>query len=473
MDHTYVYKPANYIRNINHPEFIASVAKHVEVLLGRKITVMEKRMVKNYIIKLRPSVFKGYTLQKALNTLAEIMSKKIKKTNCEENYMDMHEYAKKEIGVSGETGGLSFDLSDGVTSTGTSSTPVTLGTSVDILRIMGASNTYKVQQLLNPQALHRHNYFPLDSRYRVLDNDGSKFISWNHVNNVTRAQGTVNTVGTIRDIIAVKVYPIRMPYTATAENNLRRVTMLIEEFSAQSFLGQENRRFHFVFDVEIDGDWIRLNPYFHNQGIYRFDKPITQFDTITISFGSPLEEVVLDVDRLNTSNTYATTAILTTISSHNLSSGNKIYISDFNTNSPVNDAVVISEMNTSHIVTVTGDTTFTIPVDTSSIVNSSLTGTTVSVTNGVAGVVGTGTAFDTELKVNDIVKILGISYTIATITNATNMTLSTVYGGATNAALAIASFVKDNSITNLSYTVYFNSKRMFIPMELTFKTPEE
>jgi len=467
MDHKYVYKPGNYVRTVNNPEFVSAVAKQVGVLLGRNATFAEKSLIKNYITKLRPAIFKGYTNKTAANKLADILATKIKKINCEDSYVDMHEYTKKEIGISGESDSLSFDFSGGG---GVSTTSISLGTSVDVMRIMGASNAHGLQQLLNPQALYRNNYFALDSRYRVLDNDGSKFISWNHVNNVTRAQGTVNTVGTIRDIVAMKVYPIRLPYTTSAENDLRRVTMLIEEFSAQSFVGHENRRFHFVFDVEVDGDWIRLNPYFHNHGIYKFDKPITQFDTVTVTFASPLEEIILDVDRLNASNTYAATAVMTTVDNHNLSSGNRVYISDFNTNSPINDAIVISAMNATHTITVTGDTTFTVPVDTSSIIQS-LTGVTVAVTNGSPNVVGTGTAFNTELKANDIVKILGVSYTVSSVTDATNLVLASNYTGATNVALAIASFVKDNSISGLSYTVYFGSKRLFIPMELTFLSP--
>ena len=471
MEHSYVYKPTNHVRTINNPEFITSVARQVEKLLERKISFAEKWIVKSYITKLRPAVFKGYTLEQAADKLSTIISEKIARISCEDSYVNMREYQRSEIGISGEADSLSFSLTGGVSPVG--STPISLGTSVDIMRIMGASNAHAVQQLINPIALYRNNYFCLDSRYRILDNDGSKFISWNHVNNVTRAQGSVNTVGTIRDIVAVKVYPIRLPYTPSAENDLRRVTMLIEEFSAQSFVGQENRRFHFVFDVTIDGDWIRLNPYFHNEGVFKFNKPITQFDTVTITFGSPLEEITLDVDRLSASNTYAATAVLTTVGDHNLSSGNKVRISDFSTNSVSNDAVVIANMNSDHVITVTSDTTFTIPVDTSSIINTSLTGVTVSVTNGDPNVVGTGTSFTTELKAEDIVKILGVSYTIQSVTDNTNLVLTENYAGATDAALAIGSFVKDNSITGQCYTVYFDSKRLFIPMELTFMQPDD
>ena len=541
MEHSYVYKPSNYNRVINNPRFVSHVSDRIATILDRKITVNEKHYVKNFISKLNPAIFKGKGLQNISDTLSSMIAGKIKKHTCEEPYVNMREYTRREIGISGESDALVFESPSGETPS-YSQTPVSLGTSVNISSIIGATSAHGVQQLLNPIALHKNNYFILDSRYRILDNDGTKYLAWNHVNNVTRAQGTVNTVGVLRDIIEMKVYPIRLPYTGSAENDFKRVTMLVEEFSAQSFIGQENRRFHFVFDVEVDGDWIRLNPYFHNNGIFKFNKPITQFDTVKISFGSPLDNITLDTDRLNASNTYESTASLTTVNDHNLSSGNSIVISEFNTNSPINDAVVITLMNTTHIITVTGADTFTIPVDTSSIINSELSGN-MGVTNGVNTVVGTGTSFLTELKVNDIVKIKSVSYTISAITDDLNLTLSnnyagitetlnsdltgtsvdvtqgsptvegdttsfdtelsagdvirivgvaytiqsvtdadtlvltTNYTGTTNAAAPmpqiISEFVKDNSIDGLSHSVFFNSKRLFVPMELTYVSPYE
>lgn len=71
-----------------------------------------------------------------------------------------------------------------------------------------------------------------------------------------------------------------------------------------------------------------------------------------------------------------------------------------------------------------------------------LTGT-VSVTNSVLAVVGTATQFVDELAVGDSVRIFdsaGAStiYTVATITDQTNLTLDTTYSGATEAGLRIA-----------------------------------
>lgn len=469
MDHPYIYKPSNYNRVINNPRFLSHVADRISTILKRAVTINEKLYVKNFVSKLNPAIFKGKDLPEISYTLSNTIAGKIKTHSCEEKHVDMREYSRREIGISGESDALKFETPSGETPS-YNQISISTGTSVNVTSVMGATSEHGIQKLINPLALHKRNYFVLDSRYRTLDNDGTKYLAWNHVNNVTKAQGTVNTIGVLRDIVEMKVYPIRLPYNQTAENDFKRVTMLVEEFSAQSFIGHENRRFHFVFDVEVEGDWIRLNPYYHNNGVFRFNKPITQFDTVRITFGSPLNSIVLDTDRLNASNTYVSTAVLTTVVNHKLSSGNSIVIEDFNTNSPVNDAVVIALMNTTHIITKTGATTFTIPVDTSSIVTV-LTGS-IDVVNNSDLVVGTATQFLTELKVNDIMKIKGVSYTISAIADNLNLTLSTVYADITE-TVASPNFTKDNSITGLSYSVYFNSKRLFVPMELTYIQPYE
>ena len=63
-----------------------------------------------------------------------------------------------------------------------------------------------------------------------------------------------------------------------------------------------------------------------------------------------------------------------------------------------------------------------------------LTGT-VAVTNLSVDVVGTGTLFTTELDVGDNIKIVAEVFTVATITDATHLTLSSAYQGTTGSAL--------------------------------------
>lgn len=61
----------------------------------------------------------------------------------------------------------------------------------------------------------------------------------------------------------------------------------------------------------------------------------------------------------------------------------------------------------------------------------------VSITNGSATLIGTGTSFSTELSVGSIVSLAGVSYTVASITNDTELILTVAYAGATATGLAV------------------------------------
>ena len=146
MDHARLYKPSNNRRDINNPQLIDRIVKDVKKLLKREVGFNEKAYITNYIRKLDPETFKKFTPQKAIPFIVKTLAGKIQATSCEEKYVDMQEYTKKEIGISGEASVFSFD--GGYV---TESAPIVLGTSVDVMRVLGASNSYEMQQLMNPR----------------------------------------------------------------------------------------------------------------------------------------------------------------------------------------------------------------------------------------------------------------------------------------------------------------------------------
>jgi uncharacterized repeat protein (TIGR01451 family) len=73
---------------------------------------------------------------------------------------------------------------------------------------------------------------------------------------------------------------------------------------------------------------------------------------------------------------------------------------------------------------------------------------TVSVTNGSAAVTGAGTLFTTQLTAGSVIAINGVSYTVSSIANDTQLTLSSNYAGATAGGLVIpASFSVPVTVT--------------------------
>lgn len=538
----YEYLPQNYNRTINNPQYVKEyLLPNISKKLKRQLTGAEVKYTITFIKKLDPAIFKDSTLEDITFSLVDVVSGHLMKQKCDidDLKIDVHELLKGQMGITSENNETYEPWEK--------KTTVPRSMPIDIGKFLEKDSQYGIQQLFHPESLYRYNYIFLDSRYRLLDGDGTEVISWDHVNSVSRSQGSFNTVGVIRDIVELKVMPIKLPYVANADTDLERITMLIEEFNSQSYIGHENRRFHFIFDTTVNGDYIVLDPHKFNDGVFRFGNAITQLDKISITFGSPLQKIYLDTDRLSSTTTYANIAVITTVLPHNLVSGNVVIISTFDTVNPAGDFLPISLMNSQagSVSTVLSPTTFSIPIDLSSIRNTipgtisvtnasnaivgigttfttslivgdsiliedslgvrryytigviidnlNLTlgaaytgatesglnimlafGGTLTMTNASVNVVGVGTAFSIDFKVDDVVVIrdsVGVlrKYTIASITSNTAMTLTEVYAGITEPLLV---YFKDNSIDGFSFITYFNSKRIVIPIEITYIHPE-
>lgn len=329
----------------DNPNLISNVKTRVEGVIERELTSSEIKIVTNFIRNLDTNFLTKIPYSRALTGITNSLAKRFSNHGCGEEVVDTHEILKEIIGVSTETpsigvsGNLSRKKKDDVAPT---------NSIVEVSKVFGQSQGYQLQKLINPNALLRTNYVILDTRYRILDNDGTKYFSWNHVNNTSRAQGSINTVGNIRDIVALRVFPFRTPYLPTLDTTYHKVSMLIREFQAQSFVGQENRRFHFMFNPVISGNSIFLDPCDNNDGYYRFGQPITQMDNITIDFGSPLEDVIFDPDRARGyASNYGVNleTEFTTSSPHNLITGDAIYISDFSSLNNLATPVVTNTIN--------------------------------------------------------------------------------------------------------------------------------
>jgi hypothetical protein len=82
-----------------------------------------------------------------------------------------------------------------------------------------------------------------------------------------------------------------------------RLSILIEEFASQAFIIDKDRKYHFITKPLVG---FALNSYFteciiegFNDGIFRFNKPIKTFDSLTISLGDPSSLIEFDQDTFN------------------------------------------------------------------------------------------------------------------------------------------------------------------------------
>lgn len=359
-DHT--YQSGNYNRHVNNPRFISQLFQQVSTKLKRIITESEQMFIVNEVKNISPKLLKGHSPKKILNALSDVMFKQILNGGgCEDNLDNVREMMRQEIGTPNVVQTQSVSSYNMQKQQNINS---------NIKSIFGSTSPYFIQKTFNPKALISRNYIYLDSRYRLLDTPGTSSISFNHTNGTTtRQQGSVNTIGNIQNIIGMRIYPIRIPYVQSADNEYKRLTMLVKEFIAQSFIAQENRHFHFEMSTSVDGRFINLDPENHNDGYFWFRKPITSIDAFTITFGNPLQPVIFDNDRELCTFTIGSNTTVTTNTAHNLSNGDRVYFEDFTSDDIAADSAVINAINSAdgHIILNTTSNSFEIAVDSSGI----------------------------------------------------------------------------------------------------------
>jgi hypothetical protein len=168
----------------------------------------------------------------------------------------------------------------------------------------------------------------------------------------------------MRDIVEIEIYPFSIPYISSADNYYQKITLSILELSAISIDTYENSQFHFIFQGKINGNLIDLTPI---NKTFRFYKPIARINEFSLQFGSPLSPIIFDKDRLyTTSINYATNpGVISFGESHNLITGDLVYIENFTTLTPAKDLNIIEEINNSqgHICTRINNTSISINVD--------------------------------------------------------------------------------------------------------------
>ena len=360
----------NITSNINikqNPKFLINIVKNIEKKIKRFITTVEENLVIKAINSIQDKYFEQYTTEDITNIIENLVIEEITINHCEINDVNIHEILKSEINPDIERINLlkkeeeEKDVVD-----------------TNIESIFGYNNIATLVKKINePVSSINNAYLLLDSKYRNLNNDGTEYFSWDHINQLVTAQGTVNSLGNIRDIISVVLMPIKIPNVIDANNDYDLVTISIEEFKAQSVIAHENRRYHYLSCInrsKSDKNWLSLCVKDYYDGEYKFNTPITTLNTITLKFGSPLTTIKFDKDRLPGKLIYG---LLTTIEfneDHKLVENDLIYIDNFTTHNTAADYNTINAINNikGNPATIITSTSIQIPIDTSNIQSKSI-----------------------------------------------------------------------------------------------------
>jgi len=198
---------------------------------------------------------------------------------------------------------------------------IEIGNKSSISKFFGMSDKWHIQRRLNPAAQYQYAYVLLDTDNAASDLSSSNKFGWRFINYISQQTGTVSAVNNIRDVVAMRIFPVTMQliapvgeagkaYTNPFTNINNNFTILIHEFQAQSFVGRDGRKFHFdllpyLMNMYFEPGYAvpfttPADPYFEfttsgkGNGWFWFRNPITEFSTLTVSIGNPFDLVSPD-----------------------------------------------------------------------------------------------------------------------------------------------------------------------------------
>lgn len=361
MDKISIFK-----KNINNVENFKKIITIAETSFNKKLNKLEVSNIINYISKLNfTKLYNNYKGDiDVSNTNIIIMYKSYMNQSKD---FDLQEYQKKALVTD-----KSFPYNQGESFKNKET--LDNNSSIDIASLLDnfpklatESDQINFTKIFNYQSLLRDSNILIDSRYQNLANTDRSRIPFTIVNKTKTkvpGSGIITSIGLIQDILEIEIFPFSIPYISTADNYYKKITMSILELSSISIDAYEDSQFHFMFKAEKNKNLIDLTPI---NSIFRFYKPIAKLTDFTLRFGSPLNPIVFDKDRLYISFVDYTSnpGILTFSEDHNLLSGDIIYITNFTSNDPAKDLNIINEINNKdgHLCTRTNNVSISINVD--------------------------------------------------------------------------------------------------------------
>ena len=282
-----------------------------------------------------------------------------------------HEYLLNAIGISEE---VDFSTQDSY-----QFVDRPIDRSVDVTRVLNATNFQDIKR-----TFIEHNYISyifLDSNNR-LELANKDYVSTNPLNstmtwelnssNPLYRNGIINVKDDVCDIVACEIgivgFADRYNYDGTKSmmpligNYLynQKISILIREFESQSYISQEGTKYHFMLkrkplildavyktETAIQRSYPTFTPM--NKGLYRFSRPISRINSITIQLYCPFQQMPIDQENYTVSVDLSADPITLTFTSDPSILFNEITISNFTTGDPIADANTINQVNQIYI----------------------------------------------------------------------------------------------------------------------------
>lgn len=187
-----------------------------------------------------------------------------------------------------------------------------------IVSLFDITNKSYIKQMVNPSSKYIYSYILLDTNNAAPELSSDTTYGWRFENYSVLSPGTINSINNARNLVGMRIFPITMHVSISTINDatkdyynpfismINNVTLLIHEFQAQSYIGRDNRKYHFSlfptvispintklsydeYNINLDNtnSYYEFSTSRNGNGWFWFKQPIIEFSTLTVSLASP------------------------------------------------------------------------------------------------------------------------------------------------------------------------------------------
>lgn len=215
-----------------------------------------------------------------------------------------------------------------------------------------------------------------DSRNRLLTSNSNR-LEWDiHTAGQPGQLGAIRMEDTLQDFIAVTLHPFWLPIVDLEDDYYETIHMDIKELSHQhvpvtEYLDPtENipETSHYVFELRIKQRVLNRLYLEPKEETFKLRNPRKRLEKLTVDFRTPFQLLTIQSDRVTFTMTFGNPTVMTSVTPHNIVTGDLIYIYNSNTGNAALDARITQRSG--WFATRVDDFTIQIALDTSAIAGS-------------------------------------------------------------------------------------------------------
>lgn len=271
------------------PDVYHTILKNIDSSLS--LSDLEKKKLVSLYGSLDKSMMQGKSRRLIIDVLSKILADSVTKNRKLENEKKLDaERIDKFRDYQIETLG-SADIS-----TDPNNSLLRAKKGISVGNVLGVNSLDTFRLLINPDSMFERHYVALDSTLRDTAASVNGLVSWKYAPYMSADTGFCTSARPIKNIVRMRMYPPQMYHDdLLVGGSGKNVSVLVHEFANQAFIMPSGRRFHFLWRVRppsFGNLMMELEPEDYNDTLFYFRKPISGFDSITLSYGNP--ETVLN-----------------------------------------------------------------------------------------------------------------------------------------------------------------------------------